>query len=81
MDLVGEGFERNDAVEAVRIELAELLEVPKAIFWSDEHPMAVQHVRKADCGVFQPGNVHEPGPAGEKLLLSGTTMMEGVVNK
>src|SRR5271166_3010871 len=81
MDLFGEGFERNDAVIAVGIQLAELLDIAQAILRADEHAMAIQHVCKADARVFQPGNVHEPGTVGENLQLSRAAVMEGVMNE
>src|SRR5208337_3039003 len=54
MDLFGEGFERNDAVVAVRVKLAELVDVPEAILRPDEHAMAIQHICETYRGVFQP---------------------------
>src|ERR1700733_4807543 len=37
MDLLGEGLERNDAIVAAGIELAELLDVAESILWPDKH--------------------------------------------
>src|SRR5579863_510224 len=81
MDLFGEGFERNDTVVAVRVKLAELLDVPEAILRPDEHAMPIQHVRETYLGVFQPGNVREPRALRENLPLSGAAMMKGVMHE
>ena len=40
MNLFREGFERDNPVVAVGIELTQLLDVAEAIFWADEHAVA-----------------------------------------
>ena len=78
---LAKGSNETHAVVPIGIELAELLDIAEAILRADEHAMAIQHVREADSGVFQDRKSHEPGTAGEEMLLSRAAVMEGVVNE
>ena len=81
MDFLRERLERDDPVEAVGVELLQLLDIAQAILWPNEHAVLIQHVGEADRRILEPRNVHKTGPRRKDLALPGTTMMKRVVHQ